>query len=85
VGANEAKPDWRMFDRLFHLITDVIHKDSTDETREVSADVNTPEEIDKNINPTITYGKGGAIVKMLSYVLGKQTFQKGLQVRSSSN
>ena len=42
---------------MFHLLTDIIQSDSTDETREVSVDVNTPEEIDGNINPTITYGK----------------------------
>lgn len=31
--------------------------DSTEDTREVSADVETPEEIDANVNPTITYNK----------------------------
>ena len=81
LGADHAKPDWRMFDRLFHLITDIMHRDSTDETREVSADVNKPDEIDQNINPTITYGKGGSIVRMLTYILGKETFQRGLNVK----
>ena len=80
AGADYARPAWRMFDRFFHLLTDVIQQDSTDETREVSVDVNTPEEIDANINPTITYGKGGSIVKMLTYVLGEDTFRKGLTV-----
>jgi aminopeptidase N len=44
----------------------------------VSAQVNTPDEIDSNINPTITYGKGSAIVKMLTYILGEETFRTGL-------
>lgn len=60
------------------LIT--IHADATDDTREVSADVETPEQINDNINPTITYRKGGAIVQMLSYVLGEDTFTRGLSV-----
>lgn len=57
-----------------------IQLDSTEETREVSADVETPQEIDANINPTITYNKGGGIVKSLSYILGDVTFTKGLSV-----
>ena len=78
AGADFVRPTWRAFDRLFQLITDVIQSDSSDETREISTDVNTPEEIDANINPTITYGKGGAIVKMLTYILGEETFRRGL-------
>lgn len=57
-----------------------IQLDSTEDTREVSADVETPQEIDANINPTITYNKGGGIVKSLSYILGDVTFTKGLSV-----
>jgi aminopeptidase N len=67
-----------MFDRYFHLLTDIIQQDSTDQTREVSADVNTPDEINSNLNPAITYGKGSSIVKMLTYVLGDETFRRGL-------
>lgn len=45
------------FDRLFDLLLTVIQADSSETTRPVSLDVNTPEEIDNNIDPTITYGK----------------------------
>lgn len=44
-------------DRLMDQLMITIQADSTDDTREVSADVETPEEIDANINPTITYRK----------------------------
>lgn len=60
------------------LIT--LHADATDDTREVSADVETPEQIDANINPTITYRKGGGLVQMLAYILGNDTFTRGLSV-----
>ncbi len=63
---------------MFHLLTDIIQQDSNDQTREVSAEVNSPQEIDANINSVITYGKGSAIVKMLTYILGKETFRRGL-------
>jgi aminopeptidase N len=60
------------------VLTDIIQQDSTDQTREVSADVTTSDEINQNLNPTITYGKGASIVNMLTYVLGEETFKKGL-------
>ncbi len=44
-------------DSHFNLILNVIESDADDTTRPVSLEVNTPEEIDGNINPTITYGK----------------------------
>lgn len=44
-------------DRLLNVLMGTLQLDSTDDTREVSADVETPEEIDANINPTITYQK----------------------------
>ncbi len=56
----------------------MIQQDSTEQTREISAEVYTPEEINENLNPTITYGKGSAVVKMLTYVLGQDTFRAGL-------
>ena len=67
-------------------------------------DVQTPQEINQNINPTITYNKviiclylpylecfmfiyfkikftkGSGIVRMLSYILGDDTFTRGLSV-----
>ncbi len=39
------------------LLTDIIQLDAKETTRPVSIDVNTPKEIDANIDPTITYGK----------------------------
>jgi aminopeptidase N len=38
-------------------LTNIIQSDAKESTRPVSLDVNTPEEIDANIDPTITYGK----------------------------
>ena len=61
----------------------MIESDSDNSTRPVSLDVNTPEEIDGNISPTITYGKGSAMVKMLSYILSDKVFTKGLTVTTT--
>lgn len=51
------------FDRLYDLLVSVIQLDSIENTRPVSLIVNTPEEIDANYSPTITYGKVGQYFK----------------------
>ena len=56
----------------------VIQADAEVNVRAISLDANTPEEIDAMVDPTITYGKGSAVVRMLQYILGKTTFEKAL-------
>ncbi|CAF0852077.1 unnamed protein product [Brachionus calyciflorus] len=78
-GSNAIKKDWRMLDTFTDVLMNVIQSDSSDTTRPVSLDVNSPEEIEDNFNPTITYGKGSSIVKMLLYILGEDTFRNGIE------
>ena len=44
-------------DQLVELQMKVIQADSKQSTRPVSLEVNTPEEINSNVDGTITYGK----------------------------
>ena len=53
-------------DTHFNLLLNVIESDSDNSTRPVSLEVNTPEEIDGNINPTITYGKVSIFIILTS-------------------
>jgi aminopeptidase N len=57
-----------------------MHSDSTDDTRRLSMTVNSPDDIEATYNPTITYGKGASIVRMVNYILGDETFKRGLTV-----
>jgi aminopeptidase N len=59
-----------------------MDSDSTDETRRLSISVDTPDDIDATYNPTITYGKGASIVRMVDYILSDETFRRGLTVNS---
>lgn len=43
-------------------------------------EINSPAEIDSNVDPIITYGKGSAIVSMANYILGESTFRNGITV-----
>jgi aminopeptidase N len=77
----EKEINFNKYDQLVSLLLNVIQADSSDTTRPVSLEVNTPEEIESNIDGTITYGKGSSIVRLLNYVLGEDTFRRGLTVR----
>lgn len=54
--------------------------DSIASTRPISTDIRSAEEIHTNIEPIITYGKGSAVVRMLTYILGEDSFDKGITV-----
>ena len=41
--------------------------------------VNTPDDISALFDQ-ITYGKGGCLIRMMNYVLGNDTFSKGIKV-----
>ena len=56
-------------DSHFNLLLNVIESDSENSTRPVSLEVNTPEEIDGNISPTITYDKVRTIAFILQFFL----------------
>lgn len=44
-------------DRHYEILFEDIEIDSSDDTRPVSFDVSTQDQINDNINPIITYGK----------------------------
>ena len=78
IGTSLVRPKWDMYDQLVNLILGVIHADAAPKVRAISIDANTPEEIDAMVDPTITYGKGSAIVRMINYILGEKTFNRAL-------
>lgn len=82
VGTNSIRPSWKMFESHSNLIFTVMYSDAKESTRAVTSTVIRPTEIDTATDSTITYGKGSAIVRMINYLLGDSTFNKGLSVRS---
>lgn len=57
-----------------------MNSDSNDNYKSINYEVNSPAEIESIINPVITYGKGSAVVRMIQFILGEQTFLNGLSV-----
>jgi aminopeptidase N len=57
LSTARVKPEWRMDDQFLISVTDILRFDSKEETRPIYLDVKTPDEIDDNFDPDITYGK----------------------------
>ena len=77
VGTNHAKPDWHMYEQLTNLLFSIMQVDSVPSSHAVSIDVNKPSEINE-IFDDITYGKGGSVVRMVNYLIGDDTFNRGI-------
>lgn len=78
VGANELRPEWELLEQHANMLLDVLNADAGNSVRALSQDANTPEEINAMVDPTITYGKGSGVVRMLNYVLGSESFYQAL-------
>jgi len=77
VGTDHAKPDWFMYDQLTNIVYSIMNVDSVPSSHALSTDVNTPTEI-LEIFDDITYGKGGSVIRMVNYMIGNETFSRGL-------
>jgi aminopeptidase N len=67
-------------DQLLGLLISIIQEDASNTTRAISSNTNSAVEIMLAIDPIITYGKGSAICRMLTYVMGEETFDRGITV-----
>jgi aminopeptidase N len=67
-------------DQLLGLLISIIQEDASNSTRPISSNTNSAVEIMLAIDPIITYGKGSAICRMLTYVMGEETFDRGITV-----
>jgi aminopeptidase N len=62
-----------------NLLFTIQQLDAVASSHAISIDVNKPEEINE-IFDDITYGKGGCMVRMISYFIGNDTFLRGITV-----
>jgi len=79
LAMDKIEPDWRLMEQF---VVDQQHSifanDALLSAQSLTSESNTPAEISAKFG-TITYSKGGSVLRMLSHVLTPQTFQKGLQ------
>jgi puromycin-sensitive aminopeptidase len=73
-------PDWKIWTQFVYMDhAKALELDGLRNTHPIETEVHHPSEISE-IFDTISYSKGSSIIRMLASYLGKEIFQKGLQV-----
>ncbi len=67
-------------DQFLGLLISIAQDDASNYTRAISTNTNSAIEIMMSVDPIITYGKGAAIVRMVTYIMGEETFDRGITV-----
>ncbi|XP_062585470.1 uncharacterized protein LOC134247152 isoform X2 [Saccostrea cucullata] len=78
LGADQKYPEWKMFEQF--TVAEVQAAFSFDglvSSHPIYAPVYNPAQINE-IFDTISYSKGGSIIRMMQWFLGDETFKKGL-------
>jgi len=78
IGTNFVSPDTAILDRfILEALQPALGYDSLESSHPISIPVNVPNEINE-IFDTISYLKGGSIIRMMANYLGVETFNKGI-------
>jgi len=78
IGTNFVSPETSILDRFILLsLQPALGYDSLESSHPISIPVNVPNEINE-IFDTISYMKGGSVIRMMANYLGVNTFNKGI-------
>ena len=78
IGANYVYPESEILDRfVLDTVQSALGYDSLTSSHPISIPVNLPSEINE-IFDTISYQKGGSVIRMMANFLKKDTFNKGI-------
>jgi puromycin-sensitive aminopeptidase len=78
IGVDAFKPDWRTWDDFAVGRAAALDVDALQHTRTVEYEVHTPEDADGMFD-TLTYQKGGSVLRMLERWLGAEPFRAGVR------
>ena len=71
-------PEWKVWDYYLEFETlGALEQDSLKSTHPISVNVKSPNEIEE-IFDSISYGKGGSVLRMIDDFLGEENFRKGV-------
>lgn len=79
LGVDDQKPEWRTWDDFALGRATALDVDALDSTRTVEYEVITPEDADGMFD-TLTYQKGGSVLRMLERWLGADAFRDGVRL-----
>ena len=73
-------PEWKLWDQFVgDTISNAMSLDSLQNSHPIDVPVKHPSEI-REIFDSISYDKGGSVLRMLEHFIGEGSFQKGLQI-----
>ncbi|KAL4227197.1 hypothetical protein ACF0H5_015170 [Mactra antiquata] len=78
MGVDEINKEYKMFEQFVFMTYNVFDVDSLKTSHPISVEAYTPDEID-GLFDTISYDKGGCVIRMMRFFLGEETFKLGLQ------
>jgi puromycin-sensitive aminopeptidase len=78
LGVDAYKPEWRTWDDFALGRAAALDVDALEHTRTVEYEVRTPEDADGMFD-TLTYQKGGSVLRMLERWLGADAFRAGVR------
>ena len=77
-GVHAVRPDWDVWSRfVLDEIHDVLSLDSLKNSHPISVKVNDPNEISELFDH-ISYAKGASIIRMMTHIIGIETFKEGM-------
>ncbi|HVJ98523.1 MAG TPA: M1 family metallopeptidase [Acidimicrobiia bacterium] len=79
LGVDDQKPEWKTWDDFALGRATALDVDALDSTRTVEYEVVTPEDADGMFD-TLTYQKGGSVLRMLERWLGADAFRDGVRL-----
>ncbi len=81
LGMDALFPDWKAWTQF---VADeqgaALNKNSLASAPSLQIDIDDPRELDSVFDPSVIYAKGASVIRMLDAYLGRETFQKGLQL-----
>jgi puromycin-sensitive aminopeptidase len=75
---DEMRPDWRVWDAFARARANAFEVDSLESTRTIEYPVASPDDA-SGMFDTLTYTKGGAVLRMLEQWLGEDRFRDGIR------
>jgi puromycin-sensitive aminopeptidase len=75
---NDLYPEWRVFDSFFRIRANAFETDQLASTRPIEYPVLSPNDA-SGMFDTLTYTKGGAVLRMLEQWLGADRFRDGIR------
>ncbi|HYJ61353.1 MAG TPA: M1 family metallopeptidase [Actinomycetota bacterium] len=75
---DEMRPDWRVWDSFARNKANAFEVDALESTRTIEYPVHSPDDA-SGMFDTLTYTKGGAVLRMLEQWLGEDRFRDGIR------